>query len=144
MKSFAPPGTRGRRPCGAIVVGLLLAACGTQTDRGQAVSKGSRDGEPQVTDDAPLTGMFFYMADAASFVDCEGGVRYPVAQEGDYLALERAYLAARPEPGTPLRVRIAGRLEDRPPMEGEGMRPTIIVERFMDLSAQTTCSDSGP
>jgi len=37
--------------------------------------------------------MFRYLADAAQFEECLTGRSYPVAMEGDYLALERAYLA---------------------------------------------------
>lgn len=38
----------------------------------------------------PVSGMFTYFADAALFVHCATGRTYPVALEGDYLALERA------------------------------------------------------
>ena len=43
-----------------------------------------------------MTGMFRYMADAALFTECLTEASFPVAQENDYLALERAYLAAPP------------------------------------------------
>ncbi|HSG82036.1 MAG TPA: hypothetical protein VLC48_07295, partial [Gemmatimonadota bacterium] len=46
-----------------------------------------------------MQGMFSYMADAALFTDCLLDLRFPVAQEADYLALERAYLGVEHEPG---------------------------------------------
>jgi copper homeostasis protein (lipoprotein) len=36
--------------------------------------------------------MFSYMADAAGFRDCRNGLSFPVAMEGAYIDLERAYL----------------------------------------------------
>jgi hypothetical protein len=89
--------------------------------------------------DIPWRGMFSYMADAALFTACDGGQRYPVAQEADYLALERAYLAAEHEPGEALLVAIVGRVDQRPPMEGEGTRETLIVERFVEIRAGASC-----
>ena len=46
-----------------------------------------------------LGGLVTYMADAALFEECLTGRRYPVAQEGEYPALERAYLADRDSGG---------------------------------------------
>lgn len=40
-----------------------------------------------------LSGEFTYMADAAMFRDCATGLRFPVAQTGDYLRTEREYTA---------------------------------------------------
>jgi copper homeostasis protein (lipoprotein) len=88
-----------------------------------------------------LTGLFRYMADAALFEHCASGARWPVAMEGDYLALERAYLAARTEPGGPLPVRVEGRIASRPPMEGDGTRPTVVVEQFVEISPADGCAE---
>jgi len=89
---------------------------------------------PVETEAAPgedrLKGLFTYMADAALFEDCSTGRRYPVAMEGGYLELERAYLEQRTEPGAPLLVLIRARSEKRPPMEGDGEIDTIVVEEF--------------
>ena len=91
-----------------------------------------------------LPGMFLYFADAARFTDCASGRSWPVAMEGDFLALQRAYLEARPEPQagalpTALMARIEARIADRPRMEGEGTPPTVVVERFLSLSPGETC-----
>ena len=93
------------------------------------------------TDGVPLSGLFRYMADAALFTECFTGTSFPVAQEKDYLALERAYLAARREPGAPLYVTLAGHLADRPPMEGEGLKTVLVVDRFDTISARSRCLD---
>jgi copper homeostasis protein (lipoprotein) len=46
-----------------------------------------------------MRGMYRYMADAASFEECLTGRRFPVAQEADNVALERAYREAATTPG---------------------------------------------
>ncbi len=72
-----------------------------------------------------LTGMFVYMADAATFTDCATGRRVPVAMEGGYRELERAYLEKRTNPGQPLFVSVLGRIENKPKMEGSGTVPRL-------------------
>jgi len=87
-----------------------------------------------------LRGMFSYMADAASFTECRTGRRFPVAQERDYLALERAYLGARQNPGEPLLVTLDGRLTPRPVGEGEALKDATVVERFDRVWPGETCA----
>jgi copper homeostasis protein (lipoprotein) len=70
-----------------------------------------------------MTGMFRYMADAALFTECLTEASFPVAQENDYLALERAYLAHRQTAGEPLFTTLTGHLGQRPKMEGDGVEP---------------------
>ena len=93
------------------------------------------------TDGVPLTGLFRYMADAAWFTECFTGTSFPVAQEKDYLALERAYLAARREPGAPRYVTLAGHLAERPAMEGEGLETVLVVDRLDTISDRPDCPD---
>lgn len=90
-----------------------------------------------------LLGMMTYMADAASFEECLTGRRYPIATEGDYLALERAYLDARTEPGAPLLVQVEGGLARRPAMEGPD-RTHLVVERFIKTAPGETCAGRTP
>lgn len=88
----------------------------------------------------PLHGMFTYMADAPGFRECLTGRFYPVAMEGAYIDLERAYLAAdKPEPGAPILAFVEGEITDRPPMEGDRDVPTLVVERFDRLAPGQTC-----
>jgi heat shock protein HslJ/uncharacterized lipoprotein NlpE involved in copper resistance len=77
-----------------------------------------------------MTGTFRYLADAALFFDCASGRSLPVAMEGAYLELERAYLRLQRAPGEPLMAELAGRIAARPAMEGGAMAPTLVVERF--------------
>lgn len=86
-----------------------------------------------------LAGMFVYMADAARFTECRTGRGFPVAMEGDYLLLERAYMEAREGPGQPLMATFDGRIEQRPRMEGSGTEATAIVHRFIHLWPGETC-----
>lgn len=77
-----------------------------------------------------MEGSFVYFADAGLFTDCRTGKRYPVAQEADNAALERAYRAARNAPGAPVIVAVDGRIERRPKIEGAGDQEMLIVRRF--------------
>ena len=84
--------------------------------------------------------MFSYLADAASFTECLTGRRFPVSQERDYLALERAYLGARQTPGESLLVTLDGRLTTRPVGEGEALKDATVVERFERVWPGETCA----
>jgi heat shock protein HslJ len=99
------------------------------------------DGRLHATDlSRGMHGMFRYMADAASFEECLTGRSYPVAMEGDYLALERARLALTSHvPGAPVMASFDGELTQRPPMEGTGTVPTMVVRRFVGLWPDQTC-----
>ena len=85
-----------------------------------------------------LLGMMTYLADAAVFRECHSGVLYPIVQDGDYLALERAYLEARSAPGAPLKVHVEGSLAQHPAMEGPD-RTSLIVERFIKVLPGEVC-----
>jgi len=91
--------------------------------------------EPRVS----MTGMYRYLADAGMFMECRSRRRMPVAQEQDNAALEAAYAKARREPGEELLVRLEGRLTMRPKMEGEGVQPTLVVERFISVWPGESC-----
>jgi copper homeostasis protein (lipoprotein) len=81
-----------------------------------------------------LHGMFRYLADAAGFEECLTGRTYPVAMEGDFVALERAYMASEAGgTGTPIMASFDGEIADRPAMEGGGATATVIVRRFVNL-----------
>ena len=87
-----------------------------------------------------LKGMFRYLADAARFEDCLTGRSYPVAMEGDYVKLERAYLEAnKPEPGAPLLASFEGDITRRPAMEGGALTPTVVVRRFIGIWPGQRC-----
>ncbi|MBV1929947.1 MAG: META domain-containing protein [Gammaproteobacteria bacterium] len=85
-----------------------------------------------------LGGMMTYMADAAIFQECMTGHIYPIAQEGTYLALERAYLADASGTGEPLYVHVEGGFSMRPAMEGPDKR-SLVVERVIRTRPGITC-----
>ncbi len=92
------------------------------------------------TESAEMRGMFTYLADAAVFEDCDTARRLPVAMEEDYLALERAYMEKRSEPGQALLVKVEGRIVERVNMEGPP-RPMLVVDRFVGLATGETCGE---
>jgi copper homeostasis protein (lipoprotein) len=88
-----------------------------------------------------LSGMFTFMADAARFEDCLTGRSYPLAMDGDYTRLERAYIeAAKPEPGVPLMACLVGDITRRPAMEGNALIPTVVVRRFIGVFPGQGCT----
>jgi len=98
-----------------------------------------------VADSSPgmeLEGMFRYMADAALFRDCRNNKSYPVSMEGDYIELERAYLNSGIELGSEVKVKLKGRLLERPPMEGNHNIVNLIVDKLDKILPDETCSPS--
>jgi copper homeostasis protein (lipoprotein) len=91
--------------------------------------------EPRLT----MRGMYRYMADAALFAECLTGRSFPVATEGDNIALERGYLEARSEPGETILVSLTGRIASRPKMEGDGQELVVVPERFGSFWPGETC-----
>jgi copper homeostasis protein (lipoprotein) len=97
------------------------------------------DGGPLSETDLSLFmgGMLTYMADAAMFEECLTGRAYPVAIEGAWIDVERAYLAAV-EGGTPLYTTLEGTISLRPAMEGPDRR-TVTVDRFVGVFPEQSC-----
>jgi len=87
-----------------------------------------------------LTGMFTYMADAATIVLCADNRRLPVAMEGDYRALEAAYTREAAPPGKPLMVSLEGKIAQRSSMEhGRPPQDSLVVERFIAIRPHESC-----
>ena len=86
-----------------------------------------------------LSGMLTYFADAATIVHCATGRTYPVAQDADYLALERMYLKDRTGPAAPLFVTMKATIEQREQMEGPD-RLTVVPEIFGSAFRGEDCS----
>jgi uncharacterized lipoprotein YbaY/heat shock protein HslJ len=104
------------------------------------VSPPEPDAEPEESAAGlELAGSFSYMADAALFEDCRDRRVYPVAMEGAYLELERAYLDADVEPGQPLMVQLEGRFLERPAMEGDRMEVMLVVDSFEAIRPEQSC-----
>jgi copper homeostasis protein (lipoprotein) len=96
--------------------------------------------EPQL----PMTGRFTYLADAPRIVLCANGQGLPVAQEGAYLPIERAYTAANAM-GKPILVQLEGTITQRLGNEESlGPQPTLVVERFDRLWPGKNCGEKLP
>ena len=94
------------------------------------------DGGAAASGPRRMSGIYTYQADAGFFVDCSSGERLPVAHEGDNAALEAAYVSARPAPGAPVLVTVDALVAPRAVPDRQDTRPTLIVSRFISLSAQ--------
>jgi copper homeostasis protein (lipoprotein) len=89
-----------------------------------------------------LTGLFTYLADAASITLCADGQRLPVAMEADYRALETAYRQARPQPGEAVLASLEGLITHRPSTEeSRPQQTTLVVERFIAVRPGESCGN---
>ncbi len=86
-----------------------------------------------------MQGMYQYMADAALFKECITGLKLPVLFEKDNLALERAYLKVQNVPGETLKVHIEGMIIVRLGMEGDELKPHLLVNRFIKVLPNERC-----
>lgn len=115
--------------------GIVILLC---ISFGGAVGAEGNDNVPLV-----MHGLYSYLADASLFTDCQSGRSYPVALEGDNVALERAYLAVPHAPGEELLVTLEGRIVERPPMEGPGTVATLLPARFLAITPGAGCAREG-
>ena len=92
-----------------------------------------------IQDPLRLSGMFAYMADAASVNLCQTGQRLPVLAEADSHALEREYTAKRPSSGAPLLAAFTGHFVERPNADGGRTGIAVVVDRFEKVSPGDSC-----
>ena len=86
-----------------------------------------------------LQGMFVYFADAARFTPCATGQSMPVKMEGDYLALEKAYMSTHKVPQQALLATVEGQISKQPRMEGEGSEQVLRVLKLVEMSTASAC-----
>jgi copper homeostasis protein (lipoprotein) len=84
-------------------------------------------------------GMYSYLADAGRFEECLSRWRLPVAQEAENATLERAYLAARRQPGEALLVELEAQIALRPTMDGDAEALALVPLRFIGVWPGETC-----
>jgi copper homeostasis protein (lipoprotein) len=87
----------------------------------------------------PLRGMLTYVADEARFTECLTGRDYPLIKDGDYAALEHAYLAAGAEVGGPIMASFDGAIVREPDGGPKDVGPKVLVERFVGVWPGETC-----
>ena len=90
-----------------------------------------------------LRGLYFYLADAASFQECLSGRRWPVLIAGAHRELERAYLA-QGQGGRWVLATLEGRFAMHEPEPGLPPREAIVIERFDRLWPGETCAADAP
>ena len=83
--------------------------------------------------------MLTYAADMARFTECLTGRDYPLVKDGDYEALEHAYLAAGAEAGGPIMASFDGGIVQEPTVAGGDAVPEVLVERFVGVWPGETC-----
>jgi uncharacterized lipoprotein YbaY/heat shock protein HslJ len=108
--------------------------------KGKALPKKKPEAKPKPPAGIELQGFFKYMADTALFRDCRNNRSFPVAMEGQYIELERAYLSSGVEPGAELMVALSGRYLERKDMEGNRSKVSLIVDTFHNLLDENECS----
>ena len=94
-----------------------------------------------IRDTMAFRGIYVYLADAGTFTDCGSGGRFPVAQIGANVELERAYGAARTEPGAPALATFRGHFEERPAMEGDKQVEYVVVDSMGQVSPSGRCEE---
>jgi len=143
------PGTTGperfgsERPGRLDVLGLRLSGA-RRALRGverhardpQRVAEANGTVEPQPA----LKGLMSFDAAGPRFTDCRSGRGYPVAEDGDFEALEHAYLAAGREPGAAILVSFVGSIDAMPGDDGD--EPTVFVDRFVGVWLDQTCDQA--
>ena len=67
-----------------------------------------------------------------------GGQDLPVVMVSAYPAFKAAYLSGRTGPEAPVLVKVTGRFEIRPTMEGPAVR-SLIVDQVLATTVKGTC-----
>ncbi len=87
-----------------------------------------------------MRGMVVYLAEAGRFKECTSGRTWPIAAQGDNLALARAYAAKPAIVGEPLFATIEAHFAQRPKPDGKGNEEVVIVDRHDGIEGVRDCS----
>ena len=127
----------------ALATVLLLAALGSSGCRESktVASDAPPVVPPRVQGNKPgaatIVGTYSETAGDAVFTHCATRARYPIAREGDFEVLARAYASVLHE--TPVVVSLVGRLQPLPIVEGSPPRDQLIVDRLLRIWPDETC-----
>ncbi|MDA8503019.1 MULTISPECIES: envelope stress response activation lipoprotein NlpE [unclassified Citrobacter] len=86
----------------------------------------------------PMRGMYFYMADAATFTDCATGKRVAVANNAQ---LERDYLSARGATDKPVLLTVEGHFTLEPNPDTGAMVKTLATDKNAKFVPGKDCSN---
>ena len=84
-------------------------------------------------------GYFSYMADANMFTSCNSSIVMPVNMDGAYLELEKKYLSISDGNGGRVYVRLKGKIEKVPPMEGDNLIDALVISEVVEINASKKC-----
>lgn len=84
-----------------------------------------------------LRGFVVFEAEGAQFSDCATGRVLPLTKNGDFAALEHAYVAAGHEPGGPVLASFEGEVVDTD--EDDDIDPVVHVRRFVGVWPDKSC-----
>ncbi|MFZ7128685.1 MAG: copper resistance protein NlpE N-terminal domain-containing protein [Desulfobacterales bacterium] len=93
-------------------------------------------------DHFPMRGLFANMAGAAVFTECMTRQNFPVVMDGDYPALEAAYLQARGTSGEPLMVTFEGHFLRRQKADGSGWEEAVAIDGFDGVWPAERCEST--
>ena len=93
----------------------------------------------QAIDNKTYKGMYSYMADANNFKLCDNGTSIPVLMQGNYLELERKYLAIS-QAGKEVYVELVGHLEEVETLEGDGNETAMYIEGLIIIDGGKVCN----
>lgn len=127
--TFEPVLTKG----GSNDVNLLMVGVGRDGETAGPLRPRARAGRGG--DGAPMRGYVSFADGAPSFTDCASGEQLAVADDGDYSALEHAYLAAGAESGGRLMASFVGSIVPAKGTAGE----FVMVERFLGVWPEEGC-----
>jgi heat shock protein HslJ len=127
----------------AIAAGLLLmvlgpSGCTTQRTTTNDAPPAQRKNKPGA---ATIVGTYAETAEGAMFTHCATRARFPIAREGDFDVLARAYASVPHD--APVVVSLVGRLQPLPVVEGNPPRDQLIVDRLLRVWPDETCEKAG-
>ena len=127
-----------------------LAMIGALTLRALAADASEMDGESRpelvrvsmpsdLNAPARIRGEFRYMADAATFVSCDGGMQFPVSGDSAFVRLQRAHREQLLGVGAAILVDVVARLQSRPGAEDGDTLETVVVDSFSVVERKEAC-----
>ena len=116
-----------------------VAGVDVEVDTPNATKTDAMDAQATTNRTVSMTAEFTYAADAAVFKRCDNGVRYNLLQNSGYQALEKAYLAAKPDAFQPIYVRVSGFEAPHLVLDEENGRPTMVVLGVVETDKFKRC-----
>lgn len=86
----------------------------------------------------PMQGLVTFLAGGAEFEECISGMAYPILTDGDFAALEHAYLAAGIESGVSILASFDGEIVEVT-FEDADAEEAVRVERFVGVWPEMSC-----